>query len=162
MDKKLEGSILGDGAEYYVAAQIMLNLKMLVSIAPTAAPSWDLEVTNPINGKSAKVQVKYRTRRNNDSPHTRLRNGINFDFLVLVESSLPAEISVLSEEEVTKKWALGLQNCVMDVYPIWIVTRDEAHRLLYKSINKEKGFMVKSFRTPEHLYKWDKFKKVLE
>ncbi|QOV28705.1 hypothetical protein INT50_08930 [Vibrio diabolicus] len=153
-NKKLQGAILGDGAEYFVAGQIMLNLRMLVSIAPTAAPSWDLEVTNPENGKSLKVQVKYQTRHNRNTPHLRLRSGIHFDILILVESPLESNLDFNSHADIEQKWAQGLQNALVPIYPTWVIDRERVESLMYKSTHKDKGFMVRSFRKQENLFNW--------
>lgn len=159
-DKKLISAISGDGAEYFVASQIMLNLKLLVSIAPTSAPSWDLEVTHPISGKTAKVQVKFRTRYNKASPHLRLRGGINFDFLVLVET--PLEVKADTGGVYSKGWFDGIDNVLFNLFPTWIISKAEADRLMYVSSNSSKGHMVRSFRKPEHLFNWRIIKDALE
>lgn len=158
-DKKLKAAIQGDGAEFYVASQIMLNLQLLVSIAPTSAPSWDLEVTHPGTGKSAKVQVKYRTRYESSSPHLRLRGGIHFDFLILVENEIEAKADIGGK--ISKRWFDGLSDVSFNIYPTWIVSREVADNLMYVSSNKSKGNMVRSFRRPEHLFNWQVIKDAL-
>lgn len=153
-DENLQSAILGDGAEYYVASQIMLNLRMLVSIAPTSAPSWDLEVTHPETGKTAKIQVKYRTRRERDSPHLRLRSGVNFNILVLIENPIDTDIT-FKDNQLNKR---GIKNSTLHdfkVYPAWIVTKEQIEPLIYKSTNIKKGYMVRSFRNDEALFNWD-------
>ncbi len=159
-DKKLVSAISGDGAEYYVASQIMLNLHLIVSMAPTAAPSWDLEVTHPLTGRSAKVQVKFRSRYDKASPHLRLRGGVNFDFLVLVES--PVEVIADTGGVVSKQWFDGLDKVSFNLYPTWIVSKQMANELMYVSSNKSKGYMVRSFRKPENLFNWQIIKDALE
>ncbi|EMJ3470210.1 hypothetical protein NB541_11635 [Vibrio parahaemolyticus] len=159
-DKKLVSAINGDGAEYFVASQIMLNLQLLVSIAPTAAPSWDLEVTHPLTGKSAKIQVKFRTRYNKASPHLRLRSGVNFDFLVLVETPLAVKADTGGIS--SKQWFDGLSDVSFNLYPTWIISKQVADNLMYVSSNKTKGHMVRSFRKPEHLFNWQIIKDALE
>lgn len=158
-DKKLKASIQGDGAEYYVASQIMLNLQLLVSIAPTSAPSWDLEVTHPTTGKSAKIQVKYRTRYKSSSPHLRLRSGVHFDFLILVENEIEGKVNI--GDQVSKQWFDGLSNAPFNIYPTWIISKEIADNLMYVSSNKNKGHMVRSFRRPEHLFNWQVIKDAL-
>ena len=158
-DKKLRAAIKGDGAEYYAAAQIMLNLELLVSIAPTAAPSWDLEVTHPKTGKSARIQVKYRTRYSKASPHLRLRGGVNFDFLILIENSI--EVKADTGGVVSKQWFEGIADVHFNLHPTWIVSKETAEGLMYTSINKSKGSMVRSFRRPEHLFNWQIIKDAL-
>ncbi len=159
-DKKLAAAISGDGAEFFVASQIMLNLKLLVSIAPTSAPSWDLEVTHPITGKSAKIQVKFRTRLEKNTPHLRLRGGVNFDFLVLVETSL--EVKADTDGVSSKRWFDGIESVAFNLYPTWIIPKEVADSLMYMSTNKSKGHMVRSFRKPEHLFNWQIIKEALE
>ncbi|EKA7412779.1 hypothetical protein HJ138_23500 [Vibrio parahaemolyticus] len=159
-DKKLTAAISGDGAEFFVASQIMLNLKLLVSIAPTSAPSWDLEVTHPITGKSAKIQVKFRTRLEKTTPHLRLRGGVNFDFLVLVET--PLEVKADTGGISSKRWFDGIENVAFNLYPTWIISKEVADGLMYMSTNKNKGHMVRSFRKPEHLFNWQIIKEALE
>ena len=158
-DKKLKAAIQGDGAEYYVASQIMLNLHLLVSIAPTSAPSWDLEVTHPKTGKSAKIQVKYRTRYDTSSPHLRLRSGVHFDFLILVENEIEAKADIGGQ--ISKRWFDGLSDVPFNIYPTWIISKDVADNLMYVSSNKNKGHMVRSFRRSEHLFNWQIIKHAL-
>ena len=117
INTKLQSAIMGDGAEYFVASQLMLNLKLLVSLAPTSAPSWDLEVTDPITNKTAKIQVKYRTRYNGDGGHLRLRGGTGFDFLILVENPISANLEFL-ESDVKSKRLSGLQGSMQQIYLI--------------------------------------------
>ncbi|AGE91725.1 hypothetical protein ACPV3S_17435 [Photobacterium damselae] len=158
-DKKLVSAIFGDGAEYFVASQIMLNLRLLVSIAPTSAPGWDLEVTHPLTGKSARIQVKFRSRIEKSTPHLRLRSGVNFDFLVLVET--PLEVSADTHGQTSKQWFDGIDNVIFKLYPTWIISKKTADSLMYVSSNKNKGSVVRSFRKPEHLFNWEIIKNSL-
>ncbi|MBE3862537.1 hypothetical protein HJ170_24340 [Vibrio parahaemolyticus] len=159
-DKKLVAAICGDGAEYFVASQIMLNLRLLVSIAPTSAPSWDLEVTHPLTGKSAKIQVKYRSRIEKSTPHLRLRGGVNFDFFVLVET--PLEVKADTHGQASKQWFDGIDKVAFNLFPTWVISKETADSLIYVSTNKSKGNMVRSFRKPENLFNWQIIKDALE
>ncbi len=88
--KKALAAIHGEGAELYIAGYLMLEFGYVVSLASPNMPGYDLLVVNPINGKSCKLQVKFRTSHNS----TFKMNGYDFDFLVVVDKPKHTHVTV--------------------------------------------------------------------
>lgn len=81
IDNKTDTAIRAEGAELYVQALLMVERGIPASLASRNMPGYDILAHNLENGKSCRIQVKYRKATNADG--MRIKN-FDFDFVVYV------------------------------------------------------------------------------
>lgn len=85
MDTKIDTAIRAEGAELFVRAVLMVQRGLIVSQASRNMPGYDLLVTNLENGRTCKVQVKYRKAKNADGMKIK---SWDFDFVAYVAGGI--------------------------------------------------------------------------
>lgn len=85
MTRREQVAIRAEGAELFVAALLMLEYGIPVSIASRNMPGYDLVAHNPGTGLDCRLQVKYRSAI--DANGARLKH-FGFDFMVYVAGNV--------------------------------------------------------------------------
>ncbi|RUO34091.1 hypothetical protein CWE14_06535 [Aliidiomarina soli] len=90
----------------------MMEFGFIVSLASPSMPSYDLLVVNPINNKTCKLQVKFRSNSNS----TLSISCFDFDFLVLLDKPYHEYVKVkLDGEEKSRPVAK---------FNVWVVNKE--------------------------------------
>jgi len=85
VDDKTDTAIRAEGAELYVQAVLMVQRGLVVSQASRSMPGYDLLTTNLENGRSCRIQVKYRKAVNSNGMRVK---SLDFDFIAYVAGNL--------------------------------------------------------------------------